>query len=600
MPEITSPARSHLNRHLQEQPSFSAQRGGEQRTGRREVELYVRTYTTLLQSSGAVGVSSLEPAHYTADSSLHAGAEEPKPDLNAFLYSANRIPACIVQIQHIVLGQTVRAFIRAGYDQLDSWALVSAPGRRRRWHWNGSDVLAAYIASASDLDDLIPSIVAYQIEWNKMHHLLRASDDALALVKAGAEGRELEPEELGVIMSTLLLEESDWARLRGVWGDLFWANLQSVASDRKRMDLRMLGGTYLGYGRSVRSWWRPVAANLTEPVLRDRPVYFVSSNTHSIANTLSGVANRRKDQLTQFIRETDHSELLPELEKIEAGDERASLENLLYFAARPYFYGPAMAREREARQREEEAVGIVHIEPTGPVDVGVQIIDLSRLDPSQFDSRMAGFDPRDSDALIVNINYPLGMAAYHIMSQVGVATDQLRGVYVLGKAATLNGRIGDIMLSDVVYDEHSGNTYWFDNCFGYEAVSPYLLFGAALDNQKAVTVRGTFLQNEGYLDFYYRENYTVVEMEAGPYLSALYEDVFLERHPTNEAINLAPLSGHIDLGVIHYASDTPYTRAHTLGARGMSFYGMDSTYASTIAILQRIFTMEQNRKSGTP
>jgi hypothetical protein len=600
MPEITSPARSHLNRHLQEQPSFSAQRGGEQRTGRREVELYVRTYTTLLQSSGAVGVSSLEPAHYTADSSLHAGAEEPKPDLNAFLYSANRIPACIVQIQHIVLGQTVRAFIRAGYDQLDSWALVSAPGRRRRWHWNGSDVLAAYIASASDLDDLIPSIVAYQIEWNKMHHLLRASDDALALVKAGAEGRELEPEELGVIMSTLLLEESDWARLRGVWGDLFWANLLSVASDRKRMDLRMLGGTYLGYGRSVRSWWRPVAANLTEPVLRDRPVYFVSSNTHSIANTLSGVANRRKDQLTQFIRETDHSELLPELEKIEAGDERASLENLLYFAARPYFYGPAMAREREARQREEEAVGIVHIEPTGPVDVGVQIIDLSRLDPSQFDSRMAGFDPRDSDALIVNINYPLGMAAYHIMSQVGVATDQLRGVYVLGKAATLNGRIGDIMLSDVVYDEHSGNTYWFDNCFGYEAVSPYLLFGAALDNQKAVTVRGTFLQNEGYLDFYYRENYTVVEMEAGPYLSALYEDVFLERHPTNEAINLAPLSGHIDLGVIHYASDTPYTRAHTLGARGMSFYGMDSTYASTIAILQRIFTMEQNRKSGTP
>ena len=108
-------------------------------------------------------------------------------------------------------------------------------------------------------------------------------------------------------------------------------------------------------------------------------------------------------------------------------------------------------------------------------------------------------------------------------------------------------------------------------------------------------MKGTFLQNEGYLDFYYRENYTVVEMEAGPYLSALYEDVFLERHPMSDAINLAPLSGHLDLGVIHYASDTPYTRAHTLGARGMSFYGMDSTYASTIAILRRIFTLERER-----
>jgi hypothetical protein len=27
----------------------------------------------------------------------------------------------------------------------------------------------------------------------------------------------------------------------------------------------------------------------------------------------------------------------------------------------------------------------------------------------------------------------------------------------------------------------------------------------------------------------------------------------------------------------------------------MSFYGMDSTYASTIAILQRIFTLERER-----
>jgi hypothetical protein len=599
MPDPATPARREPNRHLQEQPSFSAQHDGDRRTGRREVELYVRTYTTLLQSSGAVGVSSLEPAHYTADSSLHAGAEEPKPDLNAFLYSANRIPACIVEVQHIVLGQTERAFKRAGYDELESWELASAPGRRRRWHWNGSDVLAAYIASASDLDDLIPSIVAYQIEWNKMHRLLRGSDEARALIAEAAAGRELAPEELVTIQEALLFDQSDWGRLAGVWGNRFWANLQAVTTTRKRMDLRMLGGTYLGYGRSVRSWWRPIATRLTEEVLRDRPVYFVSSNTHSIANTLSGVAKRRQDDLTQFIRESQHSELLPELEKIESGDERASLENLLYFAARPYFYGPERAREREERQREEESVGIVHLEPTGPVDVGVQVIDLSRLDPSQFDSRLAGLDPRNSNALIVNINYPLGMAAYHIMSQVGVAMDQLRGVYVLGKAATLNGRIGDIMLSDVVYDEHSGNTYWFDNCFGYEAVAPYLIFGAALDNQKAVTVRGTFLQNEGYLDFYYRENFTVVEMEAGPYLSALYEDVFLERHPTDEAINLAPLSGHLDLGIIHYASDTPYTRAHTLGARGMSFYGMDSTYASTIAILRRIFSMERDRKQAS-
>jgi hypothetical protein len=123
-----------------------------------------------------------------------------------------------------------------------------------------------------------------------------------------------------------------------------------------------------------------------------------------------------------------------------------------------------------------------------------------------------------------------------------------------------------------------------------------LRYGAALDNQKAVTVKGTFLQNQGYLDFYYRENFTVVEMEAGPYLSAIYEDLFLERHPKDEAVYLHKSESSPDLGIIHYASDTPYTRAHTLGARGLSFYGMDSTYASTIAILRRIFDLEGSRK----
>ncbi|MEJ7901942.1 MAG: hypothetical protein WKF63_08830, partial [Thermomicrobiales bacterium] len=324
MSEHTQQGAREPSRHLREQPPIPAQPAREQITGRREVELYVKTYTTLLQSSGAIGVSSLEPAHYTAGSSLHAGAAEPKPDLNAFLYSANRIPACIVEIQHIVLGQTRHAFVRAGYDQLDSWELASAPGRRRRWHWNGKDVLAAYIASASDLDDLIPSIVAYQIEWNKMHHLLRVVPEAQELIRLAASGEELDSAQLTIIMEAILLDDSDWARLSGVWGDRFWTNLATVVTVRKRMDLQMLGGTYLGYGRSVRSWWRPVAAAATEQTLRDRPIYFVSSNTHSIANTLSGVAKRRLDELTGFIRETNHSEMLPELEKIESGEQRAS------------------------------------------------------------------------------------------------------------------------------------------------------------------------------------------------------------------------------------------------------------------------------------
>lgn len=566
--------------------------------GKREVDLYVRTYMTLLQSSGAISVSSLEPAHLTAASSLHAGATETAPDMSAFIYSTQRLPSCIIDVRDIVLGQSASAFAKSGQPPMHDWQIVSAPGRRRRWLYDGDATLAAYIASASDLDDLVPTIVAYQIEWNKMHRLIAADDRLAQLISDGAKRGNPSSTQITEIGKRLRLNHGDWSRLRGIWGNLTWSTLDTIARTRKRYTLRLLNGSYVGYARTTRQWWAPAARLIEELELADRPVYFVSSNTHSIVNVLSGAVRRRKDDLSDHIRQHAVPELVEELDRLEAGESRSSWDNLLYFAGRSYFAGDDAHEHRLQRAEEERAVGIHHLEPSGAVDVGIQIIDLAKLDPAHFDPRLrvtpepdsATLDPRGSDAIIVNVNYPLGLAAYHIMTQVGMSLDRLRGIYILGKAATLNGRIGDVMIADVVYDEHSGNTYWFDNCFGYADLAPFLVYGAALDNQRAVTVKGTYLQNQGYLDFYYRENYTVVEMEAGPYLDAIYEDVFLRRYPASEAINLRlNQPGMMDLGIIHYASDTPYTRAQTLGARGMSYHGMDSTYASTIAILRRVF-----------
>jgi len=233
----------------------------------------------------------------------------------------------------------------------------------------------------------------------------------------------------------------------------------------------------------------------------------------------------------------------------------------------------------------ERQAGISYLAPDGAVDVAVQVIPLNRLDPARLDARL-----RASEAVVLNIDYPLGLAAYRILRVIAEDIERIDGVYVLGKAATLNASVGDVMVPNTVRDEHTGNTYWLDNCFGAEDVSPYLVFGSALDGQRAVTVLGTFLQNRGHLELYYRETYTVVEMEAGPYLSAVYEAAFPTRHPTDEHVNLVRLP--FDLGILHYASDTPYTQARTLGARGLSYRGMDSTYAGAIAILRRILERE--------
>ncbi|HTE59075.1 MAG TPA: hypothetical protein VK631_01915 [Solirubrobacteraceae bacterium] len=546
-----------------------------------EVELYHRTYTTLLRSSGETLLRVLEPSHRSMTSSLHALAGSEELDLGAFLYAIRRLPDAVSNARVIVMGQEAEVFARQGIGPLDDWTPLEAPARRRRWYDDGKGTMAVLLASASDLDDLIPTLVAYQIEWNKLRMRLRAADwPPLDRAPDAAE-----------CAAVLGGTEDDWIQLAEAWGDAYIPRLRSMAAERLNLRVRMLGGSSVGYARMTRHWWAPVRATLAERGLEDRPMYFVSSNPHSMVNLLSGTARRREEEITAWVEAAGPEDLRTELAAFRAGRAAGSWENFLYFSARDFVEAqPAM---KEARSEEERAVGIKHISSRTALRVSAQVIALDSLDPRWLDPRLGDVDAERlarSPAVIVNIEYPLGLAAYNILREITEAHDTLRGVYILGKAATLNADVGDVMISSVIHDEHSGSTYWLDNAFSVSDIAPYLMFGSGLDNQRAVTVKSTFLQNREYLDFYYREAFTVVEMEAGPYCNAVYEIADVDRYPVGEAVNFSKLP--IDFGIIHYASDTPYTQARTLGARGLSYYGMDSTYASTLAILRRVLKLE--------
>jgi len=143
--------------------------------GNEEIELYIRTYYSLLRSSGDVRVRSLEETHSAMNSSLHVGAGNTAPDMSAFLYSVMRLPQCMPQVSLVLMGQSEEVFSRRGYPHVDQWQSVSAYARRRMMYYDGTGTLAAFIASVSDIDDLIPMITAYQIEWNKLHQRLHGT-----------------------------------------------------------------------------------------------------------------------------------------------------------------------------------------------------------------------------------------------------------------------------------------------------------------------------------------------------------------------------------------------------------------------------------------
>ncbi|MBV8221069.1 MAG: hypothetical protein JO325_21610, partial [Solirubrobacterales bacterium] len=123
-----------------------------------EVELYQRTYTTLLRSSGETQLRVLEPSHMAMGSSLHPLAASEELDLGAFLYSVQRLPDGIAGAELVVMGQDVEQLTANGIP-VDSWEEAEAPARRRRWYDGGHGTLAVLLASSSDVDDLVPTLV---------------------------------------------------------------------------------------------------------------------------------------------------------------------------------------------------------------------------------------------------------------------------------------------------------------------------------------------------------------------------------------------------------------------------------------------------------
>src|SRR5205807_1669067 len=83
--------------------------------GKRDVELYIRTYNTLLRSSGEINLKALVQAHYNIESSLHPDARSPYPDMSAFIYSILRLPGSIVNCNLVLLGQSEDVFLQQGF-----------------------------------------------------------------------------------------------------------------------------------------------------------------------------------------------------------------------------------------------------------------------------------------------------------------------------------------------------------------------------------------------------------------------------------------------------------------------------------------------------
>jgi len=533
------------------------------------------TYITL-SSTGAVPLRRLEEAYRTMEPTIHPRASESSLDCGSLSYAAQRLPSCVTKVRRILLGQSESILEESGVP-MSAWTEVFAKARRRRYLHDGAETLICFIASKSDVDDIIPSLLALQIEWNKAHALL-ASRDLPAEIPSGESERD------AVLTSLFGLSPGEAGKLAAAFSE----NLQGTLRDMKARPLdlyiRNFEASYCRYRRETETWWRQIQTAC--PGIEERPVYFVSSNTHSLINLLSGFAEANRDGILDFAR--GDRELAPLIEKA-APEEDASL---LYYLLMKYEQRDGRGTRSAERIAHEVRVGVRRIAAEKTLDIPTQVVDLRVLASAgiggAYAARLKAL--ADTDAMVLNIDYPLGRTAYFLLNKLAEHIATIKGVYVIGKAASLFADRGDIIIPSSIIDQHTRNQYFFENCIRVDDVQRYLDASAhaIYDNQKAVTVLGTFLQNRQMLNAFLSAGITDLEMEAGPYLAAMYEIARPKRYPEQETVSLR-VPG-IDLGIIHYVSDNPLAGRHL--DRSLELDGVDATYAASRAVLDRILARE--------
>ena len=543
---------------------------------------YLDAYRRSPQTRQHIKLSVMEEPHCRLGCSMHRDAGSAEPHPAAFLYSIERLPSCMDRVNKVILAPGTEAFDQAGYIRPTDWPKVGARARRRQAHFDGRETLALVLISISDLDDVITSLCAYQIEWNKIHALLSHSEIGKQLIHGAIDATSASED----IRCTLGVSRQDWDMFIKVWGAGWGEKITAAAKAPKDLIVDRLPMGEIDFEAAAEEWWNKVLDHFNDLNLLQRPVYLVSANNHSLANIISGYSRSREKEIRRHV-ESLRDETIKRYWAKARFEPGGILLNLLYYGQKLYLEAyPELEGERIAM---EEAAGVRRHLPACYPHLEAQVLDLSCLN-NGLDPRLKK-PPQKSKAVVINWDYPLGSAARHLLTCGLRRFPGFRGIYILGKSAAMIGRLGDVMIPSMVHDVHSEKIIRFNNALSLRRLLPYIDRIAAFEDQKTITVRGTFLHSWETVSHLHIEDYTGIEMEAGPYLSALYDYFHSDPAKGDRVIRVSPPGG-LDIGVIHYTSDTPYNVRASLLNRRLGLAGLEATYAGSLAILNRIFELE--------
>ncbi|MDG1571487.1 hypothetical protein OZ410_04110 [Robiginitalea sp. M366] len=505
---------------------------------------------------------------------IYGSIAEDKAELEGLIYVLERLPHGIEQCKYINLTSD------EGYGKSHFKAIVPPKRRRNCYRIDEQQMNIEITRGRSDIYDILTHLTFLFIESDKIGRRVLIDEenettirdwgklkDAVQKGKLSQADREVALIHTANILGRSFVDvmevhaklatKSDPERFLKI---VYWLGRLAIeertSGDKRTITFSALLRERLGHHIHGERWANTIKETLHRKGLLGRPIHIISSNMHSVLNTLFA-----RKALGKEMPKAGALEVFEALSHSENDKLRTKVANL---AAKN---------------------GMIQLDDTSGANIDVQIFDTgSMTDEACCYERSEAF--RKDKPVILVMDYAFGEQAYESVDELlkpyringNLHYLDVHSISIMGKAGILQGDKGDLMIPSAHIFEGTADNYPFPNQL---SKADFEDCGLEVCEGTMVTVLGTSLQNKDILTFFLNSTWNVIglEMEGVHYQKAIQSASRIRKSIRED----------VQVRYAYYASDNPLKTGHTLASGGLGTAGVKPTYLITDKILMQIF-----------
>lgn len=504
---------------------------------------------------------------------IYGTIAEDKAELDGLIYVLERLPEGIEQCRFINLTSD------EGYGKSHFKPIVPPKRRRNCYRIDDEQMNIEITRGRSDIYDILTHLTFLFIEAEKIGRRVLIEDGQKTIrdwgkLEAALSKSELsqEEKEVALIHASSILNRS-YEEVARIYYKLtlpenperflkiiYWLGKLAIEEltlgEKRTITFSAMLRERLGHHVHGERWANNIKAALYKQNLLARPIHIISSNMHSVLNSLfARVALKSKYSGGNSL------EIFEALSASESGKLRETVLQL-------------------ARKH-----GMTELNDISGTNIDVQIFDTAYLN-KEVSSYQPNTKAGQPSPVILVMDYAFGEQAFETIDEL-LKPYKIEGqkhlldvasISIMGKAGILEGDKGDLMIPTAHIFEGTADNYPFDNAF---SGSDFEGNGLRVYEGTMVTVLGTSLQNKDILEFFQKSTWNAIglEMEGVHYQKAIQSASKIRKS----------IKENVQVRYAYYASDNPLKTGHTLASGGLGTTGVKPTYLITDKILNQIF-----------